>query len=157
LILSAFFSLVDASFSFSKIAQVTQKEVDDRGWALNDNCLMLHDDLVIDIPPAFSSTSTYCASLGHKANHGLDPNAMYDLIFHPRFGDIKCVRAVEPIPMGTEILVDYGFTEEKPEWFEKLMADNPLAVGSLLTKKRSRRSNHGIQKDSPTKQRKIRM
>eukprot|EP00299_Pterocystis_sp_00344_P018678 c9319_g2_i2.p1 GENE.c9319_g2_i2~~c9319_g2_i2.p1 ORF type:complete len:264 (-),score=65.77 c9319_g2_i2:3-794(-) len=102
--------------------KISQKEVDDRGWALNDNCITLREGLVIDIPLHLASTTLYCASLGHKANHSFTANSMYDLLCHPRFGDIKCVRATVDIKKGEEIFVDYGYTDEKPLWYEQLEA-----------------------------------
>ncbi len=43
------------------------------------------------VPAEWSSTTAYCATLGHKANHSFTNNAMYDVYEnHPRFGHIKC-------------------------------------------------------------------
>ena len=59
------------------------------------------------------------ATLGHKANHSSKANAKYDSFLHPRFGLIKGVVAVEPIEVGEEITVDYGYQDEKPAWFTR--------------------------------------
>lgn len=96
-------------------------EVDNRpDWSLNDNVINLDEDTAIDVPPEWSSTDSYRASLGvwvvrhhatfctcvdarvelrqclvsgHKANHvgGGRNNCEYDRCFHPRFGNIKYV------------------------------------------------------------------
>ena len=77
-----------------------------------------YDDVtVIDVPPPWDTTDNYVATLGHKANHSSRPNAEYRAVFHPRFGLIKSVWAIEPIAKGTEILVDYGYTDDRPPWF----------------------------------------
>eukprot|EP00937_MAST-01D_sp_MAST-1D-sp2_P003711 g3711.t1 len=96
-------------------------EVDGRSdWALNDNVINLDADTAIDVPPECSSTAQYCASLGHKANHAAPGtnNAEYDDCFHPRFGDIKCVRLVRGVAAGDEITVDYMFLDETPDWYD---------------------------------------
>jgi hypothetical protein len=79
-----------------------------RDWKENDNTISLDDEEVLDVPASLSSVSTYCASLGHKANHfhaaaglaictsadfnkcrisllGFPQNAKYDICEHPRF------------------------------------------------------------------------
>ena len=33
----------------------------------------------------------------------------YEPFYHPRFGNIKCIRAVEDIPAGAEIFVVYEY------------------------------------------------
>ena len=33
-------------------------------WSLNDNVINLDEETAIDVPPEWSSTKTYCASLG---------------------------------------------------------------------------------------------
>eukprot|EP00729_Bicosta_minor_P011437 gene11437-12449_t len=86
--------------------------VDDRdSWDLNDNVMSLVPGLLsIDVPKAYASASHYCASLGHKANHAHP--------VHPRFGAIKCVRAITAIKKDDEILVDYGYMDEDaPPWW----------------------------------------
>ena len=37
------------------------------------------------------------------------PPFQYDACFHPRFGVIKCIRALQPIAAGEEIFVTYGY------------------------------------------------
>eukprot|EP01135_Chromosphaera_perkinsii_P001003 Nk52_evm17s156 gene=Nk52_evmTU17s156 len=102
--------------------RITHKEVDERDWIYNDNTISLNEDTVIDVPHAFSMEDQYCSTLGHKANHcSSSPNAMYDAIFHPRFGEIKCIRALEDeIQAGEEILVDYGYSHDTlPNWYQQ--------------------------------------
>ena len=86
-------------------------------WELNDNVISLTDEVCIDVPPKWSKTSEYCASLGHKANHSAQHNAEYTLAFHPRFGDIKALRAMRGIRKGEEVFVDYGYFDEAPDWW----------------------------------------
>ena len=108
--------------------RLTHEQVDGRDWALNDNTITLDDETVIDVPPLASSTSAYCASLGHKANHafGGQHNAEYTPIeHHPRFGRIKGIRARRAIAKDEEITVTYGYEEgheaqiEAPEWYHR--------------------------------------
>ena len=96
-------------------------EVDNRpDWSLNDNVINLDEDTAIDVPPELSSCKAYCASLGHKANHARPGtnNAEYDDCFHPRFGEIKCIRLVRDVAAGEEITVDYCFLDETPDWYD---------------------------------------
>lgn len=105
--------------------RVAQAEVDRRAWDLNGNTITLdeEDGTVIDVPPRWASTAAYCASLGHKANHGEPQNAEYAPLSHPRFGDVKCVRTVRDVRAGEEILVSYGYDESEgaddqmPAWY----------------------------------------
>eukprot|EP00850_Spirogloea_muscicola_P012870 SM000085S23220 [mRNA] locus=s85:89224:90884:- [translate_table: standard] len=89
--------------------RLSHEEVDARDWRLNANTIRLDADAVIDIPPGLVPVTAYCASLGHKANHNRRPNAEYAPFCHPRFGDIKCVRATQLIAPGEEITVDYSY------------------------------------------------
>ena len=96
--------------------------VDDRDtWDLNDNVMSLEPGVSsIDVPPSYSAMSQYCASLGHKANHAHPPfnNCRYDPCVHPRFGNIKCVRATRAIKKNEELTTNYGYmNEEAPPWW----------------------------------------
>ena len=45
--------------------RVPCEEVDNRpDWSLNDNVINLDEDTAIDVPPQWSSTGAYAASLG---------------------------------------------------------------------------------------------
>ena len=57
---------------------------------------------------------------GHKANHAFANNAEYVPVYHPRFGHIKGIRAVKPIAAGSEVLVNYGYTNQMPKWYREL-------------------------------------
>ncbi len=55
-------------------------QVNKRKWSENDNTISLNEnDIVIDVPSCWASTSKYCATLGHKANHSMPNNAKYDV------------------------------------------------------------------------------
>ena len=135
-------------------------EVNRRNWSLNENTISLRGGYwVIDVPPHWSDCAKYCASLGHKANHCFEPspeetnnskeinnrnssgtknsstlrrNAEYAPCFHPRFGSIKCVRAVVYIEKDDEILVDYGYdSKHQPKWYRVNQFD-PSAKGEKV-------------------------
>ncbi|XP_066920719.1 histone-lysine N-methyltransferase SETD7-like [Clytia hemisphaerica] len=101
------------------------KNVDSRDWKYNDNTISLDQEIVIDVPAEFSSTTSYKASLGHKANHSFTPNCKYDRFDnHPRFGRIKCIRTIQPVRAGDELTVAYGYDHNKletdaPEWYKE--------------------------------------
>jgi histone-lysine N-methyltransferase SETD7 len=99
--------------------RLTHREVDRRPWAANSNTISLDETTVLDVPAPFDDTASYCASLGHKANHHQKEqvNAEYAPVFNPRFGNIKCVRSIKPIKAGEEICVDYGYTNQMPAWY----------------------------------------
>ncbi|KAK3265757.1 hypothetical protein CYMTET_25613 [Cymbomonas tetramitiformis] len=106
--------------------RLTHEEVDSRDWAENDNTLSIDDDTVIDVPAEYSSANKYCATLGHKANHSFTNNARYEPYMHPRFGEIKCIRAVAFIQAGAEITTHYDYNEidengqlVAPAWYKK--------------------------------------
>lgn len=61
------------------------------------------------IKDEFSSEEFYRATNGHKVNHSNNPNAIYYLLDHPRFGLLPSVVSVKPIKAGEEILVDYNY------------------------------------------------
>lgn len=108
--------------AFYNGVRVPHKIVDRRPWRDNSNCISLDETYAIDVPLEYASTSVYCASLGHKANHafGSAQNAEYALFWHPRWGDIKCVRAIRDIPEGEEVLVAYGYAAKGgPEWYKQ--------------------------------------
>lgn len=106
------------------------EDVDNRSWIENDNTLSVDAETVIDIPDEWITTRTYCASLGHKANHSFTPNARYEPCTHPRFGEIKCIRANQAIAPGEEVTVHYDYNTINPsngelvapEWYQKLHA-----------------------------------
>jgi len=121
------FSLIGAEegevMSFYNGVRVPHAEVDARDWKFNDNTISLDDQIVIDVPQQWSSTETYTASLGHKANHSFEPNCKYDKFDHPRFGRIKCIRTIQPVEAGDELTVAYGYDHNKldtdaPDWYK---------------------------------------
>jgi len=109
--------------SFYNGLRVNVTEVDRRPWELNNNTISLDDEIIIDIPIKYNDTNVYCASLGHKANHSFTPNAKYDIFpNHPRFGNIKCIRAIRDIAADEEIVVDYGYKPNiGPKWYRDII------------------------------------
>lgn len=107
--------------SFYAGVRLSHTVVDRRPWSCNSNTLSLDDDVVIDVPPPFDSLKHYKASLGHKANHSMVNNAEYSRCWHPRFGEIKCIRTVRDIAKDEEITVDYSYTPGTgPKWYRML-------------------------------------
>ena len=50
--------------------------MDDRSWECNANTIALDPETVIDVPPEWNNTKSYCASLGHKANHAFEASTL---------------------------------------------------------------------------------
>ncbi len=69
--------------------------------------MRLNGQLDLDVPQDMSSVTSYCATLGHKANHAFVPNARFVQLEHPRFGLIVAVRAVRDIKEGEEVSYMY--------------------------------------------------
>ena len=110
--------------SFYNGIRLSHEEVDGREWSLNGNTISLDDDCVLDVPSQWSALSNYKASLGHKANHSFKPNCMYDLFYHPRFGQIKCIRTLRKLDCGEELTCCYDYNHQKtdstadlPDWY----------------------------------------
>ena len=57
---------------------------------------------------ACRAVESYQATLGHKINFSKQPTVEYDFIFHPRFGEIRSVRALTSLKAGTELTSMYG-------------------------------------------------
>jgi len=116
----------DEVMSFYNGIRLTHKEVDARDWKYNSNTISLDEETVIDVPEDLSDLATYCASLGHKANHSFTPNSKYDRYDHPRFGKIKCIRTIKPVKAGEELTVEYGYDHnglginnpDAPQWYK---------------------------------------
>lgn len=101
--------------SFYNGIRLTHKEVDGREWSLNGNTISLDDDCVLDVPSQWSTLESYKATLGHKANHSFNPNCIYDLFHHPRFGPIKCIRTLRSINSDEELTCCYDYNHQKPD------------------------------------------
>lgn len=101
--------------SFYNGIRLTHEEVDGREWSLNGNTISLDDDCVLDVPSQWSTLNNYEASLGHKANHSFNPNCIYDLFHHPRFGHIKCIRTLRNIAHDEELTCCYDYNHQKPD------------------------------------------
>ncbi|EGC33243.1 hypothetical protein DICPUDRAFT_154738 [Dictyostelium purpureum] len=110
---------VNTTLSFYNGVRIPHKTVNERSWDLNSNTISLNSDVVIDVPSHLSSTSQYCATISHKANHDLNKkNAEYSFYNHPRFGEIKSIKSIKPIKKDEEIFVSYDYTDEKPSWYK---------------------------------------
>ncbi|EDV24845.1 uncharacterized protein TRIADDRAFT_26073, partial [Trichoplax adhaerens] len=123
---SKIFAEKDQVMSFYNGIRITHQEVDDRSWIFNDNTISLDETTVIDVPVNSANVNNYCASLGHKANHSFTPNCKYDLYYHPRFGNIKCIRSISDVAPNEELTVDYGYTTnngllEAPDWYKAIL------------------------------------
>ena len=83
------------------------------------------DDYCLDLPPHLGNDlSKYNATLGHKLNHSFEPNTEFLLYsVHPLLGTIMSLSALEDIPAGTELTVNYGYDLEinpdQPQWFRE--------------------------------------
>ncbi|TRY68905.1 hypothetical protein TCAL_03794 [Tigriopus californicus] len=87
----------------------------------SDYRIRLNADIDLDIPDDCVSLKKYCATLGHKANHSLTPNAEWCLVEHPRFGLIRGLNSQRDIAAGEEILVNYQMNlADAPEWYQKV-------------------------------------
>lgn len=62
----------------------------------------------IDIPEELDNPEAFQATVGHKVRHSLEPNAVYGLLDHPRFGLIHSIVSIVPIKAGDEILVNHS-------------------------------------------------
>lgn len=105
--------------SFYNGVRLSHNVVDSRTWDSNANCISLDEISVIDVPPEWNELKSYKASLGHKSNHSFaNQNAEYALYWHPRFGHIKCIRAIRDISKGDEIFVHYTYAPRTgPKWY----------------------------------------
>ena len=73
----------------------------------------------IDIPGPAQDTTTYCATLAHKANHSFTASCVWTRIDHPRFGLICSLTAARRICPGEEITVNYGLPLHiAPDWYK---------------------------------------
>ncbi|KAJ4462086.1 putative histone-lysine N-methyltransferase SETD7 [Paratrimastix pyriformis] len=128
--------------AFYNGVKIPEMQANRRPWRFNGNCIWLYGEgdegVMIDVPLEYVPTSAYCATLAHKANHSFTPNAEYCRFMHPRFGDIKGIRALDKvIPAGTEITVLYGYSRgEGPQWYRALAKS--LGLTELLKSKRRR-------------------
>ena len=68
-----------------------------RERARSDYRIQLTVDVDLDIPDTCLQLSSYCATLGHKANHSFTPNGTFDLFEHPRFGLIRAISSQQDI------------------------------------------------------------
>ena len=93
--------------SFYNGTRLSHKEVDGREWSLNGNTISFNDNCVLDMPNECSTLDNYTASLGHKANHSFNPNCSYDFFYHPRFGEIKCIKTLRTIEHSEELTCCY--------------------------------------------------
>ena len=86
----------------------------------SDYSIFLNDETMLDIPFEWISVESYRATLGHKICHSFSPNAAYSFAYHPRFGNIRCVKSIKSIRKNEEILCDYKYSVKKsPAWYKE--------------------------------------
>jgi histone-lysine N-methyltransferase SETD7 len=72
----------------------------------------------IDIPTESIDSSSYCASLAHKANHSFLPNCQFVSANHPRFGRVPSLKTIRPVARGDELLTHYKYDMAlAPNWY----------------------------------------
>ena len=92
-------------------------------WNVFRNLMQFDGPVKIHIPEPYWNISNFRATLGHKVNHSFKyDKTAYGQVFHPRFGNIRCVYAVSNITKGEEILVNYGYRigTTVPKWISEL-------------------------------------
>lgn len=86
-----------------------------------DYKILLKRDVSLDIPKDSQRTAKYCATLGHKCCHSFVPNADFRELYHPRFGHVMSIVAIDYIRPKSEILVSYNYQiDRSPEWYRDL-------------------------------------
>lgn len=91
-----------------------QSIADARDWSLNTNTLAYDElnNISLDIPIPYDDIHKYNATLGHKINsvfHRDQINCVYSTCYHARFGRVRCIQTIQPIPKNNELYVNYGF------------------------------------------------
>lgn len=79
----------------------------------SDYRIRLNGDFDLDIPEELTSIEEYCATLAHKANHSFEPNGVWSVFEHPRFGLIRALASLRDIKAGEEIFVNYNMPLNK--------------------------------------------
>eukprot|EP01087_Luapelamoeba_hula_P020095 TRINITY_DN6783_c1_g1_i1.p1 TRINITY_DN6783_c1_g1~~TRINITY_DN6783_c1_g1_i1.p1 ORF type:complete len:369 (-),score=57.22 TRINITY_DN6783_c1_g1_i1:12-1118(-) len=67
--------------------------------------------------PITTSTTTNTTSVNDATQDTSNNNCQYAHYAHPRFGAIKCIRTLRDLTAGEEILVDYDYHDERPDWY----------------------------------------
>jgi len=82
---------------------------------------------VIDIPEEYVSIRKYRASLAHKTNHSFNPNAVFSLFEHPRFGKVPAIKLTSDVSAGDEVTVSYDYSlDDAPPWYQELFTQRIL-------------------------------
>ena len=108
-----------ALFSRGKFCNQTWEEY----WDIFRNLMSFDGPLKIHIPKQYWNISNYRATLGHKINHSFSKaNSIFGQAFHPRFGKIRAVYALNIISKHEEVLVNYGYRigTSVPNWYSDL-------------------------------------
>jgi histone-lysine N-methyltransferase SETD7 len=94
--------------------------------------ISLDDDYDLDMPDEFITLSKYNATLAHKVCHSFKPNCEVDDFFHPRFGEIRCIAALQDIRKGDEITINYRYNLTlAPTWYRIAWARYQKSVRRL--------------------------
>ncbi|TRY63830.1 hypothetical protein TCAL_02039 [Tigriopus californicus] len=100
-----------------RVIRAMPSSANSEDWS--DYSITLSRDISLDIPEPMRSIHKYQATLAHKACHSFEPNSAFRRFFHPRFGLIMCIIAIEHIQKEQEILVHYRYPiKSAPSWYQ---------------------------------------
>lgn len=100
-----------------RVIRAMPSSVNSEDWS--DYSITLNKDISLDIPKPMRSIDKYKATLAHKACHSFEPNSAFRRFFHPRFGLIMSIVALECIQKDQEILVHYRYPiKSAPSWYQ---------------------------------------
>ena len=92
-------------------------------WDILRNLMTFYGPIKIHIPKPYWNISNFRSTLGHKVNHSFKyATTIFGWVFHPRFGNIRSIVAIQDIAKGEEVLVNYGYSQNNhaPKWYINL-------------------------------------
>ena len=93
------------------------------------------DNVTLHIPPEFSDTGRYQATLGHKMNHKFPPenNCRFAGTDSARFGLIMSVVTTRDVRRGEELFVNYNYpSNTNLPWYRQLCREREAAKENIL-------------------------